>query len=364
MPVGFRNCETPCFFPAELIQSMSDAGAEMATQLMENPAYLQDADQSIPDLFHVPHADPYPLFLQADFGVVRTPSGSLEPRLVEIQGFPSLYAYQPELAQTYMEVYHLPDNLHYVLGGFDLSGYYQLLKKAICGSHDPENVVLLEIDPWAQKTLCDFVLTERFCDVKTVDVTEVRKERNRLFYEREGKRIPIHRIYNRVIVDELVRKKIQLHFDFRDDLQVEWAGHPNWFFRISKFSLPWLRHPFVPASQFLDQIEDLPADLESKVLKPLFSFAGLGVSVGPSREEIETIPAALRSQYLLQDRVSFEPVIQTPFGPTNAEIRIMYIYTDHLQPVNTIIRLGRGKMMGVDHNRNFEWVGASAGLIP
>jgi hypothetical protein len=169
--------------------------------------------------------------------------------------------------------------------------------------------------------------------------------------------IPIHRIYNRVIVDELVRKQIPLAFDFRDDLNVEWAGHPNWFFRISKFSLPFLKHPSVPRSQFLSDVKELPAPPEQLVLKPLYSFAGLGVIVGPTMEEV----AAAKGPYLLQERVKFEPVIETPFGPTNAEIRVMYIWADVLQPITTIIRMGRGKMMGVDHNRDLEWVGASAG---
>jgi hypothetical protein len=56
----------------------------------------------------------------------------------------------------------------------------------------------------------------------------------------------------------------------------------------------------------------------------------------------------------------FEPVVETPFGPNKAEVRIMYIWLDELQPVMTIIRMGRGLMMGVDHNRNLEWVGSSA----
>ncbi len=362
--VKFRNCETPCFFPSGLLAQMADAGAQMVAELLANPEYLAAADESIPPVFRVPATDPEPLFVQADFGLIRNPAGELEPRLVEIQGFPSLYAYQLELARTYADVYGLPDDLHSLLGDLRPGSYQTILRRALLGGHDPENVVLLEIDPWQQKTLADFILTERMCGVRTVDVTDVRKEGNRLFYESQGRVIPIHRVYNRAIADELIRKQIPLDFDFRDDLQVEWAGHPNWFFRISKFSLPWLRHPFVPKSQFFDRVEALPPDPENYVLKPLFSFAGLGVNVGPSRADLEAVPVDRRHEYLLQERVAFEPVIQTPFGMTNAEIRIMYIWTDRLLPVTTIVRLGRGKMMGVDHNRDLEWVGASAGFSP
>jgi hypothetical protein len=361
-PVKFRNCETPCFFPGELLNRMAEAGSELVRQLVGNPEYLAAADAQIPPEFRVPHVDLQPLFVQADFGIVKTPDGGYEPKLVEIQGFPSLYAYQVELAKTYLEVYDLDQP--YLLDSLDDVSYRKLLTGTLLNGHDPENTLLLEIDPEEQKTLPDFLLTERYTGVAAVNIRNVRKRGNRLFYEQAGREIPIHRIYNRAIADELIRKQVPLAFDFRDDLNVEWAGHPNWFFRISKFSLPYLNHPSVPRSQFLSEVSELPANPEQFVLKPLFSFAGLGVIVGPTRVQIESVPQDQRSAYLLQERVKFEPVIETPHGATNAEVRVMYLWTgDRLRPVTTIIRMGRGKMMGVDHNRDLEWVGASAGLI-
>ncbi len=362
--VAFRNCETPCFFPEALLHEMAHAGAEMSRQLVADADYLSAADRSIPEQFRAAAVTAKPLFVQADFGVIRRADGTLEPRLVEIQGFPSLYAYQIELAENYREVYDLPGTLTPLLGGRTPSEYRHLVSEAILGGRDTENVVLLEIDPGRQKTLADFLLTRKMCGVATVNVTDVRKHGRKLTYERDGRTIPIERIYNRVIVDELVRRGVALDFDFRDDLDVEWAGHPDWFFRISKFSLPYLNHPFVPRSSFLSEVSELPDSPENLVLKPLFSFAGLGVKVGPSREEINAIPAAERSQYLLQERVRFEPVIATPHGMTHAEVRIMYIWRDKPEAVTTIVRMGRGKMMGVDHNKDLEWVGASAGFIP
>ena len=362
--VTFRNCETPCFFPESLLRQMAEAGAEMSQQLAGDTAYLQAVDRFIPEQFRAAAPTDKPLFIQADFGVVRTDGGTLEPRLVEIQGFPSLYAYQIELAQSYSEVYSLPDTLTPLLGGRTPEQYRQLVGSAILGTHDPENVVLLEIDPWNQKTIADFLLTEKMCGVRTVDITQVRKRGRKLFHKYKGREIPIHRIYNRVIIDELVRAGIELAFDFRDDLDVEWAGHPDWFFRISKFSIPYLHHRFVPPSQFLSDVKEMPDALDEMVLKPLFSFAGLGVKVGPNREDIESIPPDARGQYLLQQRVRFEPVIETPYGKTHVEVRIMYIWADKPEAVTTIVRMGRGKMMGVDQNRDFEWVGASAGFIP
>ena len=252
--------------------------------------------------------------------------------------------------------------LKYFLGGLDEQSYRNLLRRAIVGTHDPENVILMEIHPQEQKTLPDFLLTEKMLGVRAVDIVDIKKDGSRLFYERDGRRIPIRRIYNRAIVDELERKNVKLAFDWRDDLDVEWAGHPNWYFRISKFSIPYLKHATVPKTWFLDQLKEIPPDLENYALKPLYSFAGLGVVIAPTKEEIAAISADKRPYYILQERMNFEPVIETPFGGTKAEIRVMYIWLDELKPVLTIIRTGRGLQMGVDHNKNLEWVGASAGL--
>jgi hypothetical protein len=237
-----------------------------------------------------------------------------------------------------------------------------LLRRAILGGHSPENVILLEIEPDSQKTLCDFRLTEEICDIKSICITQLKKEGKRLYYSCHGKWIPVERIYNRAIVDELVRKGVKPAFDFRDELDVQWAGHPNWYFKLSKFSLPYLNHPAVPWTQFLDRITELPTDLENYVLKPLYSFAGLGVCVGPTREDIAAV--ADPSQAILQRRVDFRPVIETLFGPTKTEIRVMYVWLDELQAVAGLVRMGRGKMMGVDHNKDMRWVGASAAFWP
>jgi hypothetical protein len=358
----FRVSETPCFFPKSLLTTMSEAGKELARQLVENPAYHTRSDDSIPARFRVPNESPHPMFVQVDFGLVSAADGALQPKLVELQAFPSLYAYQPLLAQTYAEVFSLDKRLQYLLGGLDESSYRKLLRRAIMGDHDPENVILMEIDPLHQKTLPDFLLTQKMLGIKTVCITKIKKEGMRLFYQNDGKWIPIRRIYNRAIVDEFERKGVSPGFDFRDDFDVEWAGHPNWYFRISKYSIPYLRHWSVPRTWFLDQLPQIPDDLENYALKPLYSFAGLGVIIPPTKADIAAVPVEKRSQYILQERLHFEPIIDTPFGKTKSEVRIMYIWLEQMLPVMTIVRMGRGLMMGVDHNRNMEWVGSSAGL--
>lgn len=347
--VSFRNCETPCFFPKHLLDRMVSYGKELTTQLVSDPEYMEASAQAVPAAFRVPNETPRPLFVQADFGL----DANLDPKLVEIQGFPSLYAFQPVQAETYRDVYGLDGTLQFAFP----DDYWSLLRTAVLGNHAAENVILMEIEPEKQKTRADFLLMEKYFGIRTVSVTDIQQRGNRLYHGDT----PIYRIYNRVIVDELQRKGIQPGFDYRDDLNVEWAGHPNWYFRMSKFSLPYLKHPSVPKTWFLSELRTVPRDLENYVLKPLYSFAGLGVAIGPTREQLDAVDP---SQYILQEKVDFTPVIETPFGRTKAEIRIMYIWMDELQAVTTIVRMGRGKMMGVDQNRDLEWVGASAGFFP
>ena len=349
-----------------MLERFAQAGKELVEQLVSNAEYLAEADRVIPPAFLVPNCPGEPMFVQADFGIVRGSNGEWQPKLVEIQGFPSLYGFQLTLAHAYRDIYELDPALETTLGGLTETEYYQLLRKAVVADHDPETVVLLEIDPLEQKTLTDFKVTERICGIKTVDIRSLRKVGHKLYHEAGGLEYPINRIYNRAIADELIRRNAKLQFDLRDDLDVEWAGHPNWFFRISKFSLPWLKHESVPQTWFLDEVEDLPLAPENLVLKPLFSFAGLGVTIGPTKEQIAAVPEDKRHEWILQERVDFAATIETPPGAAKAEIRVMYIWLEdeELRPVNTIIRTGRGKMMGVDHNRDLDWVGASAGFYP
>jgi hypothetical protein len=360
-PVPFRISETPCFFPKELLDRMSRYGKELVQQL-NGLEYRKASFDAIPPDFSALRETPHPKFVQVDFGLVRDAAGNVQPKLVELQGFASLYAYQAMLSQAYMEVFGLDENLNYLLGGLDWEQYKSLLRQAVLGEQDPENVVLMEIDPLHQKTLPDFVLTEQLLGIKTVDISQIKKVGVYLFYERDGHRVPIRRIYNRAIVDELIRKRVKTAFQLTDELEVEWAGHPNWYFRMSKFSLPYLKHECVPRAMFLDRVERVPDDLANYVVKPLFSYAGLGVIMNPTREDLAQIPKEKRSQYILQEKMDFAPVIETPFGGTKAEVRIMYLWVDELTPVMTIVRMGRGMMMGVDHNKTMEWVGSSAGF--
>jgi hypothetical protein len=372
--IEFRIAETPCFFAPELMQRMVRAGEELTAQLLSNEEYLRASDAAIPEAFRVPHIDAHPNFMTVDFGLVRDANGELEPKLVEMQAFPSIFGYQAVVSQAYKDVYGLDPSLTPFLGGLDEAAYWELLRETVVGRHNPKNVVLLEVEPEKQKTLPDFRVHQDRLGVALVDIAKLVKQGRQLFYRDEvsGKLVRVERIYNRVIVDELERKQIALPFDYRDDLEVEWAGHPNWYFCVSKFSLPHLLHTTVPAAVFLDDWfagkgrDRLPEERENWVLKPLYSFAGKGIEFAPTDADLAAIPEEERYLYLLQERVKFEPVIRTPEGMTQAEIRIMYVWPDgkKMTPATNLVRMGRGLMMGVDHNREKTWVGGSAGLCP
>jgi hypothetical protein len=362
VPIEFRLSETPCFFPASLMSRLVTAANDLLTQLLDQPRYRAAADAVVPPAFRIAGGEPRPVFAQVDFGLVQTPTG-IEGRLVELQAFPSLYGFQTVLAQICQEHYGFQQLTPY-LDGLDRESYARAVGSAIVGDHDPAEVVLLEIDPERQKTRPDFAVTEQLWGVRAIDVSQVEQRGRQLYARDKGCTTRIARIYNRMIPDELVRRGVTLPFDLTSDLDVEWAGGPDWFFRVSKFSIPWLRHPWVPRTFYLDELGELPADRDNWLLKPLFSFAGGGIVFGPTDADLAAIPAATRHEYILQERISFTPLIDTPHGATQVEIRIMMIRDgDGYRAVLPLARMGRGKMMGVDHNKELAWVGAAAVLI-
>lgn len=386
--VEFRVAETPVFVDRTLLEGMSREGADLAEQLMASAETLAAARKAIPAGYDVANQTPHPHFLTADFALVRDAAGALKPRLVEIQAFPSVFGFQAELCAAHRQVYELSQELGVFLGGLDEASYWEIVRKTVLGAHDPKNVVLTEIDPVHQKTLPDFQVTARELGIAVVDIASLEPVGNKLHYRDEaGGLVPIERIYNRAIADELIAKKVKLPFDLSEAWDVEWAGHPNWYFLISKFSIPWLwrerSYGVVPPAVFLDEFLDgrgyeelaaagvpLPArgpdaTYSELLLKPLFGFAGKGIQFEPKQGDLEAIPKERRGEFLLQQRMRFEPTIETPHGLTQAEFRILYLWPDggKLTPALSLVRLGRGKMMGVDHNKNQEWVGASAAFF-
>jgi hypothetical protein len=363
--IGFRVCESPVFLPPDLRDAMVQGALEIWADLLR-PDVLERSKAAVPREFDAPGSDDHPLFAQADFAIAEV-GGGLAPRLIELQGFPSLYAFQLLQGRLCLEM--VPGHgepLEFLLSSLDDVGYRRVVGDAILGHHPPENVVLLDLDPPGQGTYPDFAATEKLFGIRAVCPTDVTKSGRELWYERDGKRTRILRVYNRVIVDEVVEKKVSLPFRFTDELDVEWAGHPNWFFRWSKHALPGLRHPLVPEARLLSEFDQVPDDLSEWVLKPLFSFSGTGVKVDVTPQDLAAVPEKDRASTLLMRKVDYAPVVVAPDGGrSRVEVRVMFVWRDGKPlPVTMLARLSQGRMMGVKFNRDKTWVGSTSCLWP
>jgi len=360
----FRVAETPVFIPADLRDKLIAAGEDIINVIQQDN-FKELTEAAIPPHQRVPGNEGRPDFLTFDFAVCRNANGALEPQLIEMQGFPSLYAFQAWLPEVFGRHFPIADTVSPFLHTSDAAGYRKEMRQFLLADEAPENVILLEIFPEKQKTRIDFVLTKQFWGIESVCLTRIRKDGRQLFYEKDGNQIPIKRIYNRVIFDELERySDLPGEFKLTDDVDVTWVGHPNWFFRVSKYTLPLLSGPFVPPSYFLHELTSYPADLENYVLKPLFSFAGTGVRLHITAADLDAIQD--KQHYLLQRKVQYEPVVQSPDGLVKCEIRLLYIWPPN-QPRPTLLcglsRLSRGEMIGVDFNKNKDWVGGTTPLF-
>ncbi|MFA6456175.1 MAG: hypothetical protein WCW40_05075 [Bacteroidota bacterium] len=359
-PTDFRSAETPIFFSRDLAKHLV-TGAEGIVAQLQTPEFHRHATSSIPQGLFVPHETPHPVFLQVDFGITKGDDGTVIPQLIELQGFPSLYGYQAFLNDTTRKHYSIPKTYAAAFNGYVRETYTDLLRNVILGDSDPENVILMEIEPENQKTRIDFAIMEAMIGIRTVCLTKVKKRGRHLFYAHHGKEIRIERIYNRVIFDELLRKRIRAEFNMTEDVDVHWVGHPNWYFRISKHTLPFLQGMYVPKCFFVSDLINYPVDLENYVLKPLYSFAGLGVDIDVTKEKLDALKD--KSQFLLQRKVDYADLIATPEGYAKAEVRMMFIWPEQGEQkpilVKNLIRLSKGRMMGVDFNKNKTWVGSS-----
>jgi hypothetical protein len=355
-PADFRVSETPLFLSQEAVKSLESACESIVSQLRTDE-YAEYCKKAIPKGLSVPNEDSHPIFLQIDFALCYDEDGKILPKLIELQGFPSLYGFQYYLSKTIKKYFPITKNLTNYFSGFNDESYKEFFKDVLLGNSNPENVILLEIEPDKQKTRIDFSATEELTRVKAVCISEIIKEGKKLFYKETGKLIPIERIYNRVIYDELTRKNFSTGFNFTDELDVTWVGHPNWFFKISKYTLPFLKGKNIPNCFFLNELNEYPEDLYNYVLKPLFSFAGLGVEIDLTKERLDAIEN--RNNYILQQKIDYAPLIKTPDGYSKVEIRMMYLWKDEPLLVNNLIRMSKGKMMGVDFNKNKTWVGSS-----
>ena len=362
-PADFRISETPVFLTRDFTQAVTRA-ANAIVALTRTPEFTQHAAAALPKGLEVPNESAHPDFLVVDFAICAE-DDRLVPRLIELQAFPSLFGFQLLLLGCIRTAYPIiPRNWTSSFGGIKDEAYLDLLRRTIIGGSAPENVILLEIEPEKQKTRIDFAATETLLGIRSVCVTKIKRRGRELFYDCDGCEVRIERIYNRVIFDELAhRTDLNLAFRFQDDLDVIWVDHPNWYFRISKHSLPFLKTEHT-SSAFLADEFPFDENIGDYVLKPLYSFAGHGVNMEPTREKIAVLETP--HEWILQKKIDYAAFVPTVDGhKSKAEIRMMFVWPDddpNPTLVNNLVRMSQGKMMGVDFNIDKTWVGASIAL--
>lgn len=357
--LDFRVSETPFFPSRNLTSELINAATDVSRQLL-NKSVWERLAAAIPPALLVPNEDAHPQFLQLDFAICKDRDGAPLPQLIELQGFPTVFAFQALLDEKLRAHYPIPDALTSYFNGLTRETYLKMFREILLEDALPENVILLEIEPEKQKTRIDFYATEMLAGVAPICLTSVKKRGRKLYYQRNGKEIPIERIYNRVIFDELHQKDLSLDFSFQDDLDVQWLNHPNWFLKLSKFCLPLVKSRYAPQAHFLADLEAYPDDLENYVAKPLFSFSGGGVLIDVTKAELDNITD--KSNYILQQKVHYAPAIQTPEGGTKVEIRMMFFWRDSAEEpllVNNLVRMSRGKLINTMYNKVANWTGSN-----
>ncbi|MDA7501879.1 hypothetical protein N8482_01245 [Chitinophagales bacterium] len=362
----FRVAETPVVIPSHLKEQLISACSSIADQI-NTPDFKEKTEGAfIAPNMKIPGENDFSHFLQIDFAICKDEQGELSPQVIEMQGFPSLYFFQELLARSYRSAFDIPSEYSAHLGGISDTDYLRLLSDLILDGKKPENVVVLEVEPTKQTTYIDLLGCQKQLGTPILCVTDVIKKDNKLFYKDDkGIEKPIYRIFNRVIFDELdQRSDLTMDFSFQDELDVEWVGHPSWFFRISKYTLPLLDHPNVPPSRFLHELEKYPTELDNYVLKPLFSFAGAGVDLHPTKEKLDAIKD--RNNYILQRKMNYVPIVETSTDPAKCEIRMLMLWDKEKKKhriVNNLVRLSKGEMIGVRYNKDKDWVGGTVGYF-
>ena len=360
----FRIAETPVFIPNTLKYKLFEACEEIIDTIVR-PDFKELSEGAILAGQKVPGETPHTTFLQMDFGICIGEDGELIPQLIEIQGFPSLYFFQDLAARYYKKHFNIPDNYSHLFNGLNSDSYVELLRKVIVGDSNPENVILLEVEPDKQVTAIDFVVAKHQIGIEYLCVSDLKVEGKEVYYIKDGRKIGVEKIFNRVIFDELIKRDdLKREFYFTHDNNVKWIGHPHWFFRISKHTLPLFESKYVPKSYFLDDLDEIPEDLHNYVLKPLYSFAGSGVIINLNRYDLDAIED--RENYILQRKVEYAGVVETPNVPSKCEIRMLTLWEDGAarpKIVNNLARLSKGEMVGVRYNKDKDWVGGSVGFF-
>ena len=359
--MGFRISETPIFIDVAIKKALLKAGDEI-NAFITSSEFKEKSKNSFSSIITPPNEGPLPECIVMDFALCMNNDNKVVPKLIELQGFPSLFGFQVMYDIAFRNNFDIPDGFSPYLNNYTQESYLAHLRKIIKGNQG-KHTILLELFPEQQKTKIDFEITKQLIDIPVVCVTELVKEDCHLYYIRDHKKYLIERIYNRVVWDELEKQSSEVQAKaalLSTDVSLEWVTHPNHYYRISKYILPYLNSSFVPNTQFLGDAKTIPDNLNDYVLKPLFSYAGQGVLIDVTKSDIEQIKDP--QNWILQEKVEYTSLIETPSGPAKTEIRLFYFWDDltkkYIATLN-LARLSKGKMIGVSYNTNATWVGGS-----
>lgn len=363
--IPFRIAETPVFIDQAFKKQLLDAG-EYICQYITDPNFSAKTIRSIPNGMNIPGEKAFPECMVIDFAIAEGIGGTIQPQLIELQGFPSLFAFELLQAQALALAYDMPKGFSPFLNGYNETSYLKFLKTMVLGDQG-KHTILLEIKPFEQKTKLDLLLTEAWLNVPIVCLSEIYLKGKTLFYQKNDVECKIERIYNRVVYDELMQQAPNFIAQFNLLEQAEaisWVNHPHHFFRISKYILPLLNHPAIPEAYLLSDWKKnqaiLGLDLSAYICKPLFSFGGRGVLLDPTYEILNAINDP--ESWVLQKKVLYAAAIQTPSGPSKAEIRLFYFWDKQLNryvATNNLTRISKGTMIGVSYNDTDTWIGGS-----
>jgi hypothetical protein len=359
--LDFRIAETPVFLPSVFKKQLIEVGDYVCSQILAAD-FTSKTEKSLRNTSITPNEISLPECIVMDFAIAHNDQNEIVPALIELQGFPSLFAFEVVQDEALRNSYTIPENVTPYLNGYTKEKYLQHLSTIIKGEQG-EHTVLLELYPEQQKTRIDFYCTQHYFAIPVVCITEIFKIGKALYYQREGIDIKIDRIYNRIVADELKKQSAEIKEKaaiLYSDLDASWVTHPNHFFRISKYLLPFLKHDWIPKTEFVDQIETIPHHIENYILKPLFSFAGQGVIIDVQASDFESITDP--ANWIMQEKVTYAPCVETPDGVAKAEIRLFYFWDKPTQKyiaTLNLCRLSKGKMIGVNFNQTATWVGGS-----
>lgn len=315
----FKIAEIPVFLDNELKSKLLMAGNTCLDVILA-PDFIQ---KNMGSEFQFGQKNSKPDFICLDFAITLNEHDEFIPKLIEAQGFPTLLGFQQYLTGKFKKHCQIPSGFTSHFNRINAFHFSEKIGSILKQYGD--DTVLLEAYPEKQRTRLDFKLTEAYWGIKTVCLSQIEANSGKLYYKTGDNLKPINAIYNRVIIEEVVKTYPELltKIELLKEVEVSWISHPDWYYLISKAALPLFKGPYVPSSKIFYKGDDIPENLEDYILKPLFEYGGDGVQLDLNQSIFESCLENV--PYLLQQKVRYADCILLPNGQKRkAEIRLIY----------------------------------------